>query len=555
MRIDQSLLLSFYLHSLTHFSLVLSFCSMHMLDPSGDKDCKLELDECKEKITAHLQQDIDFREMTLEDRVRMVGPPELTSMHDALAEIGNPRKTLMEIHRTMGTLIEQLEDMLDVMGSGDEMRIEDGEGLKGETEDDVALSGVKLYKGETLVELTERWRFIYDRLYDDVEDKFDLSRIPDVHDNVRFDVLHNPHLGLSSTLEKLYELAKSMADCVVPQEYGTTHSEKRSVGIKICSPLLEKIRFDLNIARTDNKADMRYMINMDYSADLPINSMGRRIRTRLYFTSESHLHTLLNVLRFAKEEHSSLLSAAGRDYINHTPELCYLTQVVFRLFENTSLPMEDPKRFRVEILFSPGATAPPLHLHESTRDADTTRLDTARLHKVERDGLTCEEIEAFFDDIILEGNPNADDKLDTLSAGTPTALLSETSRPPVEVKQVKVKQAVLAKQPSNGKDKKKVSSGEASSNSSTNVIASSFQIPASGKKNGSSAVEKNSAPSKAPKAPDSPEDYISGPIDLTYKYFWSTVAIGSLMLGAGCLIMALSLTGDNRNRRRFTKRG
>ena len=41
---------------------------------------------------------------------------------------------------------------------------------------------MKLYKGETLLELTERWRFIYDRLYDSETDKFDLSRIPDVHD-------------------------------------------------------------------------------------------------------------------------------------------------------------------------------------------------------------------------------------------------------------------------------------------------------------------------------------------------------------------------------------
>jgi len=48
-------------------------------------------------------------------------------------------------------------------------------------------SGVKLYKGETLLELTERWRFIYDRLYDPETDLFDLSRIPDVHDNVRFE--------------------------------------------------------------------------------------------------------------------------------------------------------------------------------------------------------------------------------------------------------------------------------------------------------------------------------------------------------------------------------
>jgi inositol-hexakisphosphate/diphosphoinositol-pentakisphosphate 1-kinase len=202
--------------------------SMHMLDPSGDNDAKLELDECKEKITANLQEDIDWREMTEEDRVRMVGPPQLTAMRDALAEVGNPRKTLMAIYKTMGSLIEELEEMLGMMGSGDEKQIEGGEGLKGSNDDDVALSGVKLYKGETLVsfqlwlcnycilwllsrqtrrcgrtasfgfltlfvvpitfcqlELTERWRFIYNRLYDPDTDMFDLSRVPDVHDNVR----------------------------------------------------------------------------------------------------------------------------------------------------------------------------------------------------------------------------------------------------------------------------------------------------------------------------------------------------------------------------------
>jgi inositol hexakisphosphate/diphosphoinositol-pentakisphosphate kinase len=87
----------------------------------------------------------------------------------------------------VGELIAQLDEMLDDMGSGDEKRNEDGEGLRGDSNVYFALSGAKLNKGETLLELTERWRFIYDRLYDPETDSFDLSRIPDVHDNVRFD--------------------------------------------------------------------------------------------------------------------------------------------------------------------------------------------------------------------------------------------------------------------------------------------------------------------------------------------------------------------------------
>ena len=90
--------------------------------------------------------------------------------------------------------------------------------------------------------MTERWRLLHKKLYDEDKDEFDLSRVPDVHDNVRFDMLHNPHLGLTSTLGKLYNLAKVLADCVVPQEYGTTIEEKRSIGNKMCRALLEKIK-------------------------------------------------------------------------------------------------------------------------------------------------------------------------------------------------------------------------------------------------------------------------------------------------------------------------
>ncbi|KAL3914527.1 MAG: hypothetical protein SGILL_006070 [Bacillariaceae sp.] len=586
--------------------------SMHMLDPSGDKDAKLELDECKEKITANLQQDLDWREMVESDRVRMVGPPELTAMRDALAEVGNPRRALRQIYETMGSLIEQLEEMLGLMGSGDEMRNEGGEGLKGESDEDMALSGVKLYKGETLLELTERWKFIYKRLYDPDEDVFDLSRIPDVHDNTRFDVLHNPHLGLTSTLEKLYSLAKSMADCVVPQESGTTLAEKRSVGIKISSALLEKIRYDLTIARTDNKADMRYMINMDYSADLPINTMGRRIRTRLYFTSESHLHTMLNVLRFAATTPSDccsspVLSPAGMQFLNDTKEVCYLTQIVIRLFEDTSQSNDNPRRFRVEILFSAGATATPLHMSESTREADTSRLDTDPLFNVSREGLTCKEVEDFFDSIITEGGNSLDDNSLGTDPGTlhvkVDAVKDATSEEDTKSAE-KTEQESKVDKTSDTKEEKEVhidhqmevagsdkngSARQETANDTDTIKTSpssktSKENPRSLKSMESEATiraSNNKRPSKKPdgfdlaslyqdekgentnkiterSAPEpekeSEENEDDSPTGTSHKTFYMTVALGTLLLGAGCLVMALSLTSGQKQRRRYTAR-
>ena len=591
--------------------------SMHMLDPSGDKDVKLELDECKEKLSKNLQQDIDWRAMTEEDRFRLVGPPQVTSLRDALAKIGNPRKTLQMIYETMGTLIEELEVMLMGCGSSDEKAaVEPGGIPKGDSEEDggndAALSGVKLYKGETLLELTERWRFIHKRLYDKETDTFDLTRIPDVLDNVRFDVLHNPHLGLTATLHKLYSNAKDMADTVVPQEYGTTIAQKRIVGIKVCSSLLDKIRYDLHIARTDNKTDMRYMINMDYSADLPINTMGRRIRTRLYFTSESHLHTLINVLRFAAEGDSCkygdsftspVLSPSGMELLNESKEVCYLTHFVIRLFEDTGRKISDTRRFRVEILFSAGATGTPIHQAQSTKGADLTRLDTEPLVSVGRDGLTCADVEDFFSTVINEGG-EGDDRYDVASTSTAaemmTAMKSKKKTPAPNSDECKTSTTIVDNTTSTTstdtkKDDAKVGSrtnnAPSAEQKQTNVnkreLDSRFSIESAatmrsankstGKQikneddkrsltdlftadNTHNTVSENKEEEKDHDVDDGDGDKDDDDSnkkavrDISHKYFYLTIATGTLLLGAGCLVMAMGLTKGTYNRRHYSRR-
>lgn len=159
-----------------------------------------------------MQKDISYDSMTKEARELMVGPECLTSLHRALKNVGNPRIALFTIHETIGRLVDHLDEMFGELASEDESVIEGGAGLKGPEGQDGALSGIKLYKGETLLELTERWKLIYNTLYNEDTASFDLSRIPDVLDNVRFDLLHNPHLGLTEMLQKLFCLAKPMAD-------------------------------------------------------------------------------------------------------------------------------------------------------------------------------------------------------------------------------------------------------------------------------------------------------------------------------------------------------
>ncbi|KAI2494334.1 histidine acid phosphatase [Fragilaria crotonensis] len=567
--------------------------SIHMLDPSGNKEVKMELDECKDKVNVNLQRDVEFSETTTAEHAQLVGPEEISSLHKALKAVGNPRQCLFKIHNTIGELLSQLEEMLGLISSGDENQL-DGEGLQGDDEN-LALSGVKLYKGETLLELTERWRFIHSRLYDEDKDTFDLSRIPDVHDNVRFDMLHNPHIGLTTTLEKLYHLAKSMADCLVPQEYGTTIAEKRSIGTKMCRALLEKIKYDLIIARTDNQTDMRYMINMEYGNDLPITTMGRRIRTRLYFTSESHLHTLLNVLRFGGSDlASSPMSEEGKKVCAEAPELCYLTQVIFRLFEDTKRDADDPQRYRVELLFSPGATATPMHMAELDRDSDSSRFDTDPLKVIGRDNLSCQEVEEFLNACITEGhteedtyelasnsttmdefkrrnkamavaNGKADDsgkwsciastrcgpRADTCEVDT--AVQSNLSKKKKKKKEKKPDAMLSASDP----PRESTAKGEVASVEDGLPITyhSNPQLSPSEPEVLTPALSQPTAADDddPEKTPSQEEDVDRMAKILARQWYWRGIALASFLVGAGCLFLSMNMKEQTRYRRRFSR--
>ena len=83
------------------------------------------------------------------------------------------------------------------------------------------------------------------------------------------------------------------------------------------------------------------------------------MRTRLYFTSESHLYTLLNVLRYPLSGDPCAFSEEGKQLLGMIPEVSYLSQVTIRLFDRTFRENDDPLKYRCEILFSPGACNDP----------------------------------------------------------------------------------------------------------------------------------------------------------------------------------------------------
>lgn len=95
--------------------------------------------------------------------------------------------------------------------------------------------------------------------YNVQKDKFNISKVPDIYDSIKYDLLHNKNILQFPHTEDLYVCSKALADIVVPQvnhsemkifgkkpillqEYGMTVEEKLSIARGIVTPLLRKIR-------------------------------------------------------------------------------------------------------------------------------------------------------------------------------------------------------------------------------------------------------------------------------------------------------------------------
>merc|ERR1719166_836241 len=96
-----------------------------------------------------------------------------------------------------------------------------------------------------------------------------------------------------------------------------------------------------------NRLDGRYATG--------VSSPGRHVRTRLYFTSESHIHSLLTVLSHGGLVHSEDEQwKRALEYVSLVSELNYMTQIVIMLYEDPTKDTTSEERFHVELHFSPG---------------------------------------------------------------------------------------------------------------------------------------------------------------------------------------------------------
>ncbi|XP_071207484.1 inositol hexakisphosphate and diphosphoinositol-pentakisphosphate kinase 2 isoform X2 [Salvelinus alpinus] len=294
-----------------------------LLDSDSDS-----LSSCQQRVKARLheilQRDRDF---TAEDYEKLA-PTTSSSLIKSMQMIKNPVKTCDKVYALIQSLTLQIRQRMEDPKSAD----------------------IQLYHSETLDLMLRRWAKL-EKDFRMKNGRYNISKIPDIYDCIKYDVQHNSSLNLSNTME-IYRLSKALADIVIPQEYGISQPEKLDIAKGYCTPLIRKIRSDLQRTQDDDTVNKLHPV---YSRG--VMSPERHVRTRLYFTSESHVHSLLSILRYGAfcDETKDDQWKRAMEYLKVVSELNYMTQIVIMLYEDPNKDPSSEERFHVELHFSPGA--------------------------------------------------------------------------------------------------------------------------------------------------------------------------------------------------------
>ncbi|XP_071400825.1 inositol hexakisphosphate and diphosphoinositol-pentakisphosphate kinase 2-like, partial [Centroberyx affinis] len=305
-----------------------------LLDSDSDS-----LTDCQQKVKARLHEIMQKNQEFTQEDYQKLAPTGSPSLVNSMKLIENPVKTCDQVYALIQSLTSQIRKRLEDPKSAD----------------------LQLYHSETLELMLQRWSKL-ERDFRMKNGRYDISKIPDIYDCVKYDTQHNASLGLEDTLE-LFRLSRALADIIIPQEYGISKAEKLDIAQAYCVPLMKKIQLDLQRTHEDEAVNKLHPL---YSRG--VMSPGRHVRTRLYFTSESHVHSLLSIFRYgglldngntflgveeSLEEKDQQWKQA-MDYLSAVTELNYMTQIVIMLYEDNNKDPSSEERFHVELHFSPG---------------------------------------------------------------------------------------------------------------------------------------------------------------------------------------------------------
>ena len=87
----------------------------------------------------------------------------------------------------------------------------------------VYVAEITLYHGESWELMQRRWAKLIKDFWLNA-DVYDISKIPDIYDCIKYDLQHNMKILRFNEAEELHTLAKAMADIVIPQASVTMYS-------------------------------------------------------------------------------------------------------------------------------------------------------------------------------------------------------------------------------------------------------------------------------------------------------------------------------------------
>ena len=337
-----------------------------------------------DNIIQFLSKGIDEKEKEKEDKSYFIkSKKSILSRYDSYENINNAKK-------------EKKNIIIQTKGRSDDfkpiLKLEDSPKNEGDTiQKSFNKNNKKQFfdcEEEKVILIYKRYFKLFNDFYDKNKNKFDISKIPDIYDNIKYDIIHNKTI-IGETAIELYKEITILAEFVMPLEYGIKIDEKIKIGIKFIKPLFNKIyndllwvlNFDGSNSFISNKSSSNMSLSLsdnDNSSmkDLQslesqertyfgldeekldkgeIKSAWRHVKTKIYFTSQSHLYSLLNTLIYSM---NSFLIKNGPNEDNpifSIFDLDYCSHIVFRLFENYKVDKKSKERYRIEIVVSPGA--------------------------------------------------------------------------------------------------------------------------------------------------------------------------------------------------------
>jgi len=240
----------------------------------------------------------------------------------SLKILNNPRGCCLKLFEQIRELVAALKNQMELATKQDKATMESG---------DIH----NRYNQESFKDMVNRWINLLDGFYDEEKGDFDATKIPNLFDTVRYELLHNANcLGLSyDKMDQLWERIEALTGFVTPQEYGVTREDKLYVSRMIATPFFSHLAKEIRNTFSDEETT----------------------RCFLYFSSESHLHALRNALIICKTSYNQIVAknVEGMD-------LSYFSHGVIRIFEDLTKGVNHPKRFYSTIHFSPGAHGNPL---------------------------------------------------------------------------------------------------------------------------------------------------------------------------------------------------